>query len=224
MKIYHQIACHTKLYISYNINTMDNFAKTINNKSLQFKKVDFLNLNKTDIESYIQHTNDYDAVKQMLGSIFAVFFGAIHLFSKDFAYNMLTKQLKSDMLDQKYEYHMWFIYHDDRYIGYINLRTPENKLAETLKFDKYGVLELGASLVNTYRGKGYISAILKNLLPIFKEYFCKQQLMIMTQSDNSIVQHLATKSGFKYVGQWCFEFEIPILNIISPTMFVYIFE
>ena len=168
----------------------------------KFRFVDICNLNTDDEIAYIQETNDFDAVKQMFGSVIACGFYFASLFYDRIAYDSIKEKINMCKKDPNYQHLTWFCTDQNgNFVGEFGTRTFYAKLDIPSSF------EISGFITKKYRHQGIVSKIFPLFIPkirrILNNMFEKNiGLLISTIPSNQIVKNIALKNKFEYITQY----------------------
>lgn len=79
-------------------------------------------------------------------------------------------------------------------------KSTENLLGDLYFLKKEKTISIGYTINPIYSRKGYISEVLKVLLPKIKEYYSDCKIIAMTEKENIPSKNLLIKLGFVYDG------------------------
>lgn len=195
----------TKIILSTDTatNLPQSFTVCYNDLKFLFRPVDMCNLIKTDKKFYVKHTNDTAAVKQMFGSKVAKFFYVASLADKKIAYKSIVEQIIKNKKNIPNYYHFdWFVELDGEVVACVGARTPDPNFNLGLS----NVLEISATVINKYRGKGFATQMLRlflsELKPSIKHLVKDADLFDITLSTiptNVQVNKIALANNFKLI-------------------------
>lgn len=147
---------------------LEHFDFIIDNGTFNFRRIDYHNLDGDDRNTYIPHTTDHDAIKQMLGSIPAWIFWLPLKIYPSLAHELIVQQRAEDAMRANNPFvDDWFIEKDGKFVGHIGLSAIGQDIPESilnLTGDSINnILNIAISIDKEYRGQ-YIGT---QLIPLF---------------------------------------------------------
>ena len=88
-------------------------------------------------------------------------------------------------------------------------KTTDNLLGDLYLLKEEKTISIGYSINPFYSRKGYISEVLKELLPKLKEHYSDCKIIAMTEKENIPSKNLLLKLGFGYDG-WIEEWQTEV--------------
>lgn len=197
------------------------------NRKYCFRLVDLCNLSQADKAVFIEHTNDFAAIKQMFGFIIACGFYCAFAFDDQFAYKLMIERYSQCKNNPQYRMFNWFVTLDDEFIGIVGMRTPQY---HSMKFTQSGsAMELSGSIIEKYRGIGLVSKLsadfIEKLISTLRENanINPMPFIITCLPSNEPVKKIASKIGFKHFAKIIEPFDF-VLFVMDTELDVYLFE